>query len=224
MICAILFKFGYHYTKPKLHDQMNFTYFENPELYTGLQEHIATCHFCKEEKACFDAESFYGEDKINAICPGCLAAGRLLEIDSFTCNGDIDGLRRQLKEIHPDMSSTEIEPLILGKTSLLERTTPPLITWQDWEWPCADGDYCRFIGFGSRPLYERLATSTTGEELFKRSFSAGLEDDVDTDDLWESVLPEEEILDFQATSEMDTLFYVFQSLTTDIIVTIMDVT
>ena len=121
------------------------------------------------------------------------------------------------------MSSTEIEPLILGKTSLLERTTPPLITWQDWEWPCADGDYCRFIGFGSRPLYERLATSTTGEELFKRSFSAGLEDDVDTDDLWESVLPEEEILDFQATSEMDTLFYVFQSLTTDTIVTIMDI-
>ena len=62
---------------------MNFTYFENPELYTGLQEHIATCHFCKEEKACFDAESFYGEDKIKSICPECLAAGRLMAV-SYT--------------------------------------------------------------------------------------------------------------------------------------------
>ena len=201
---------------------MNFTYFENPELYTGLQEHITTCHFCKEEKSCFDAAAFYGEDKINAICPECLVAGRLLEIDSFTCIGDIDGLRRQLKEIHPDMSSTEIEQLILDKTSLLERTTPPLITWQDWEWPCADGDYCRFIGYGSQPLYERLATAGSGEKLFKDSFYHGLEDDVEVDDLWESVLPENEIHDFQDSSEMDTLFYVFQSLTSNKIVTIMD--
>ena len=202
---------------------MNFAYFENPELYTGLQEHIATCHFCEEEKACFDAESFYGEDKINAICPECLTTGRLLEVDSFTCNGDIDGLRRQLIEMHPDMSNAEIEQLTLQKTSLLERTTPPLITWQDWEWPCADGDYCRFIGYGSQPLYERLATTGSGEELFKDSFYPGLEDDVEVDDLWESVLPENEIHDFQDSSEMDTLFYVFQSLTTDTIVTIMDI-
>jgi uncharacterized protein CbrC (UPF0167 family) len=201
---------------------MTFTYFENPEMHTGLQEHIATCHFCEEEKACFDAESFYGEDKINSICPECLAAGRLVEIDSFTCNGDMEELRRQLKEIHPDMSSTEIEQLALQKTTLLERTTPPLITWQDWEWPCADGDYCRFIGFGSQPLYERLATAGSGEELFKDSFYSGLEDDVDTDDLWESVLPEDEIRDFQDSSEMETLFYVFQSLTSKKIVTIMD--
>jgi len=201
---------------------MNFTYFEHPEVYTPLRENVTTCDFCKNEKACFDAEAFYGEDKINSICPECLAAGRLLEIDSFTCNGDIDGLKRQLKEIHSDLTSTEIEQIALQKTSLLEKTTPPLLTWQDWEWPCADGDYCRFIGFGSRPLFERLATTSTAEQLFKDSFSSGLEDDMDTDELWENVLPEHQIRDFQDSSEMDTLFYVFQSLTSDRIVTIMD--
>lgn len=201
---------------------MNFTYFEQPELYTGLRDHVATCHFCKSEKACFDAEAFYGEDKISSICPECLATGRLLEIDSFTCNGDIDGLRRQLKEVYADMSGTEIESLALQKTSSLEKTTPSLMTWQDWEWPCADGDYCRFIGFGSQPLYERLAATASGEDLFKGSFSAGLEDDIDLDDLWDNVLPENEIRNFQDSSEMDTLFYVFKSLTTDTVVTIMD--
>lgn len=202
---------------------MNFTYFENPEIYTGLSEHITTCHFCEEEKACFDAEAFYGEDKINSICPECLAAGRLLDVDSFTCNGDIDGLRGQLKEMHPDMSTAEIEKIALQKTSLLEKTTPPLITWQDWEWPCIDGDYSRFIGYGSQPLYERLTTTVSAKELFKDSFCAEVEDDVDVDDLWESVLPGQEIRDFQASSEMDTIFIVFKSLTTDTIVTIMDV-
>jgi uncharacterized protein CbrC (UPF0167 family) len=64
-----------------------------------------------------------------------------------TCDGDINELIRQLKDLNPLLTETEIDELAKLKTTELEKKTPKLITWQDWSWPCAEGDYCKFIGY-----------------------------------------------------------------------------
>ena len=200
---------------------MNFTYFENPEKYTGLRDHITACHFCEEEKACFEAEAFYGEDSIDSICPQCLLDGRLLEIDSTTCNGDIEDLKRQLKELHPSLGNSEVQQIAADRTTALEKTTPPLITWQDWEWPALDGDYGKFIGYGSKELYKRLARGASAQQFFEDSIR-NEDEEIDTEYLWDEVITDTEIKDYTESAEQETLFYIFKSLTSDKIVTIMD--
>jgi len=120
------------------------------------------------------------------------------------------------------LTKLQIDDIANQNTTELEKTTPHLVTWQDWSWPCADGDYCKFIGYGSRPFYNSLATTTTGEQLFKNSFYYNLKDDSDIDYLWQDVLPEKEVKDYNDSSELATLFYVFKSLHSDTIITIWD--
>jgi len=201
---------------------MTFKYFDKPEIFTGLRDKKATCDTCGQEKICFDAEAFYGSEEISSICPDCLANGKLIGKDIFTCVGDISELKRQIKDLNPTLTDLEIESLAKQKTTELEKTTPLLVSWQDWSWPCSDGDYCRFIGYGSRQFYNSLATKTTGEDLFKDSFYYNLKDDSDIDYLWEDILPETKIDDYNNSNEMSTLFYVFKSLNSDKIVTIWD--
>jgi uncharacterized protein CbrC (UPF0167 family) len=201
---------------------MTFTYFDKAEKYSPLSEEAVSCDLCRMEKVCFDAELYYGTDQIDYICPECLAAGKLNDRDIFTCEGDIDELRRQLVVIHPDWSDAQIEGLAAEKTSVLEKTTPHLVSWQDWVWPCAEGDYCRFIGFGSKTLYASMAPGTDGMVLFKNSFYHTVADDVDVDEFWDDLLPEEDIADYNESADLPVLFYVFKSLHSDRIVTIWD--
>ena len=201
---------------------MTFKYFDRPELFTGLLDSITTCDTCGQDKPCFAAEAFLGSENITSICPDCLASGRLLDTDIFTCEGDIAELKRQLKALNPASTDLEIDNIAKQKTAELEKTTPYLVTWQDWSWPCADGDYCKFIGYGSRPFYNTLATVTTGEELFKNSFYYNLKDDSDIDYLWKEVLPEKEVKDYNDSNKLTTLFYVFKSLNSETIITIWD--
>ena len=201
---------------------MKFTYFDNPLKFSPLREGLATCDICDEEKICFDAELFYGEEQITAICPDCLAEGKLKEKDIFTCEGDTEELRRQLKSMHPGWSDKEIETDVARKTSTLEKTTPHLLSWQDWVWPSIDGDYGTFIGYGSKALYVSLAPGTDGEQLFKNSFYYTVEEDADIDSFWEEFLPEKAINDYEESTDLDTLFYVFKSLHSDTIVTVWD--
>ena len=86
---------------------MTFKYFDKPEIITGLRENVTTCDICKEDKFCFDAESFYGYAKITSICPECLAIGKLYDREIYTCDGDITELKRQLKELNPSLSEKE---------------------------------------------------------------------------------------------------------------------
>ena len=201
---------------------MTFTYFENPFKFSPLSEGLTSCDLCGQEKICFDATLFYGEEQITGICPECLADGKLTDMDIFTCDGDVEELRSQLKGIHPEWRDKEIEDEVARKTSVLEKTTPHLVTWQDWEWPCVDGDYCKFIGYGSKPLYASLAPGTDGEQLFKNSFYDVSDDEADIDGFWEDSLPGDAINDYEASTDFDTLFYVFKSLHSDTIVTVWD--
>lgn len=201
---------------------MTFKYFDRPEIFTGLREQITTCDTCGKEKFCFDAEAFVGSEEITSICPECLADGKLLERDIFTCNGDVTELKRQIRMLNPSLTDLEIDKIVIQKTTYLEKTTPPLVTWQDWHWPCADGEYCKFIGYGSRPFYKAIANSSTGEELFKNSFYYNLKDESDIDYLWQDILPKNEVKDYNDSNQLATLFYVFKSLNSDKIVTIWD--
>lgn len=201
---------------------MTFTYFENPLKFSPLSDGLTTCAICGKEKICFDASLFYGEDQIDAICQECLTEGKLKDKNIFTCQGDAEELQRQLKDLHPTWSDEQLDEDVSRKTFSLEKTTPHLVTWQDWEWPCADGDYCKFIGYGSKPLYASLAPGTDGKQLFNHSFYYTIEEDSDTESFWDVLLPKDEINDYEASTDLDTLFYVFRSLHSNIIVTLWD--
>lgn len=197
---------------------MTFKYFDNADLYVGLNPVKIICDTCGQLKLCFDAEGFFGEEQLTSICQDCLANGKLNDLDIFTCEGDIDNLIVQLKQIHKDLSEVEIREIALEKTNELEKTTPQLVTWQDWNWPCSDGDYCKFIGFGSKPLYEFLAKDELVEDFFENSFYESSSYDPS---LWDEV-PDKEINDHQDSSQYGTLFYIFKSLNCDKYFTIQD--
>ncbi|EDM37870.1 hypothetical protein PBAL39_15634 [Pedobacter sp. BAL39] len=198
---------------------MKFKYFESPELYVGCRETEVTCDICRQRKICFNGESFFGTQKLRSICPECLGSGKLNDLDSFTCDGDLKNLKGQLRELHPNLTDEEIHQIAGQKSFELEKTTPHLITWQDWSWPCADGDYCKFIGYGSKPLYKSLAKDITVEEFFKNSF---YEPESYYDGLWTDAVPEQSIQHYEESNQYSTLFYVFKSLHSDSIITIWD--
>lgn len=200
---------------------MTFKYFGSPEKFACFIEGITTCDICTLEKKCLDAGLFFGEDSIHTICTDCLAAGELNEMDIYTCQGDTEELRRQLKTIDPSRSEAEINAIVKQKTQELEKTTPPLITWQDWDWPCADGDYCIFLSYGSKALYNQLAGDNDGCALFIDSIYYA-EDDDNADELWEESMPSKLVKNNSDAEGLSPLFYVFKSISSDRIVTRWD--
>jgi len=201
---------------------MRFKYFDKPELFSGFIEDEAVCDICNTTTKCFDAGTFFGIDEIKAICPDCLASGKLNEKEIYTVSGDIEELKRQLKILHAVFTDQEIETIAAEKTKELEKTTPPVISWQDWNWPCADGDYCSFIGYGSKQLYQTLANGSDAKTLFNTSIYYELKEMSDAESLWAKALPGKEIKNYEESSEFGTLFYVFKSLNSDTVITIWD--
>ena len=158
---------GGKFIRPRV---MTFKYFDKPEFFIGLRDTETICDICEQSKFCFDAEGFYGSDDLTSICPECLARGKLIDINSFTCNGDVKNLVDQLKQLNPNLTENEIQEIAKQKTIELEKTTPHLITWQEWSWPCSGGDYCKFIGYGSKPFYKDLAKDIPVEDFLKTLF------------------------------------------------------
>jgi uncharacterized protein CbrC (UPF0167 family) len=197
-------------------------YFQSPEKFAIFHEGIVKCDICHTVARCFDASFFYGENSLDAVCADCLSSGKLGDIDSSTCQGDIGELKRQLRFINPSLQPAEIDRIATEKTLELEKTTPPVITWQDWDWPCADGDYCNFIGYGSRVLYEKLATNGDGKKLFSDSIYYNQEDETDAEELWDESMSLHEINNNDEAEALGVLFYVFKSMKSNKIVTVWD--
>jgi uncharacterized protein CbrC (UPF0167 family) len=193
---------------------MNFKYFDNADKLLTVEDNVK-CACCKQTKKCFGATLY------DTVCLDCLASGKLSTLNSSNCSGDINELKKQIKTLNPAFDEDQVEELADLKTNELETTTPHLITWQDWDWPCADGDYCKFIGYGSKTLYNKLATNSDSKELFINSLYKHLKDS-DTEYLWDEVMPDEEINSYEDSNQYGTLFYVFKSLNSDTIVTIWD--
>jgi len=200
----------------------DFKFFDHPELFSVFVAGETPCDMCGQTKHCFDATAFYGEDSIEAICPECLASGRLQERDIFTCEGDMAELIRQLQLLYPEQPVAAIEKKAREKTAYLEKTTPKLITWQEWSWPCSDGGYCTFVGFGSHALYNSLAEGNDGQWLFPKSLYHTVKDVGDWEELWEEALPAKAIPDFEASRGFGTLFYVFRNKESGEVVTVWD--
>lgn len=201
---------------------VKFQYFAQPEKFGAFLEDETICACCQQTKHCLDASTFYGEEEIAAICLECLANGELKSRDIFTCEGDVEELTEQIQALHPEWSAAEVEKSVAEKTEMLEKTTPKVVSWQDWVWPCADGDYCTFIGYGSKALYNRLAKDKDGDWLFQRSIYHRLKYQADSDELWEESMPAKEIKDEAASQDYELLFYVFKSRSSDQLVTIWD--
>jgi uncharacterized protein CbrC (UPF0167 family) len=189
---------------------MQFKYFLQPERFAQWLPAPVKCAFCEAVKTCLDGAAFLGTDTFTAICPDCLLSAKLLEQDSYACEGDIEALKHQLQVRKPEKSDKAVSNKAGEITDLLERTTPPIFKHQNWFWPCAGGDYCTFLGYGSKGLYEFLAPDGDGEELFKNSLYHTVEDLSDVDELWEDDMPDEPIDSLAAAKAMDTLFYVFR--------------
>ena len=201
---------------------MEFKYFNQPESFACFVDEPTACDTCRKETTCFDATLFFGESEMEAICPECLAAGKLINRKIYTCTGDAAALKSQLKTANPALTDAEVSKLSKQMTTTLEKTNPHLVTWQDWDWPAADGDYCRFIGYGSKPLYEKLAGSADPKDFFEASVYYNIKEDTDADMLWKNDMPEKEVNSYDDSSQYATLFYVFKSLHSGTIVTIWD--
>ena len=190
-------------------------YFKNADKLLPKTDNEVECACCHKIKTCFQAT------QNESVCEDCLTTGQLSKLDLSNCHGDIDELKRQLNALNPNYSEKEIDKIAKLKTEELEITTPQLVTWQDWDWPCADGDYCIFIGYGSQPFYNKLAKNNNGRELFETSFYYKIKDVSDAT-LWENLLSEKEISNYEDSNEYGVLFYVFKSLNSDKIITTWD--
>lgn len=201
---------------------MQFKYFEHPDKFAVWLESPTRCEYCQMEKRCFNGTRFHGEMKVNAICEECLLGGKLRATDIYTCEGDIEELQEQLHRRKPEKSVRAVIQRADEITDNLERTTPQIFTWQQWYWPCDGGDYCTFIGYGSRAFYDQLAPDGDGEEFFKDSLYHTVEDLSDVDELWEESMPELFVDSMAAAKMNETLFYVFKSQKSERIFTVWD--
>ncbi len=201
---------------------MDFKYFLHPDKFAIWLASPTRCDFCEAEKRCFDGKAFQGSEPFNAICEDCLQAGKLNDRDAYADEGDIVELQRQLQERKPEKSAKAVLQKAGEITDVLERTTPPIFTHQNWFWPCAGSDYCAFLGYGSKSLYNRLAPEGDGLDFFLNTLYYTVEDLSDVDELWEESLPDLPVATLAAAKALDTLFYVFVSQNKDKIVTIWD--
>lgn len=199
---------------------MNFKYFDQPRLYASYTDHETACEICGRVTKCFDATLFFGTADLQVICEQCLADGKLTDLDVYTCEGDIEELENQLRHINPSLPEETIQSLAKEKTMELEKTTPHLITWQDWPWPAAEGDYCRFIGYGSKNFYQKESIGSA-QRFFEDTLYHYVKDIKDPEELWE-LMNEEDIPTYDDSANYPTLFYVFRSLESGKVITVWD--
>jgi uncharacterized protein CbrC (UPF0167 family) len=199
---------------------VKFKYIENPEVLIGVSKTEVHCSKCGKRKFCFDAEGFYGDHDLENICSSCLQSGALIGENAYSCDPDTAELIKQINDLKPNAGEEEITSEVKQKTQELEQRTPHLVTWQDWQWPCAEGDYCKFIGYGSKPFYQILAGTEDSEKFFGESLHHDFNEDAEY--LWNSVLPEKMVKSYADSNDYGTLFYVFKSQYSDKIITVWD--
>lgn len=205
---------------------MPYKYFKHPKRFVAFHDDETNCQICKEKKICLDASSFYGEDELDSVCEDCLKAGRLTEIGACTNDADAEMLVKQLKELHPNWTKKELYEDAKAKTDELELRTPPILSWQEWKYPAADGDYCQFIGFASKQDYERLALLEEEEIDVKEFFASTLYDtfaeDTNIDGVWKS-MANRKIKNVAQSNDYFLLVYLFKSLHSETYVTVWDI-
>jgi uncharacterized protein CbrC (UPF0167 family) len=106
-----------------------FKYHPDP-LATGAIERDRThCPVCDQERAYVYTGPSYGRQRVEGICPWCLADGAA-------------AARFGLEFTTPHSYALDVE----AQDELLHRT-PGYTPWQEQDWPDHHGDYCAFVGY-----------------------------------------------------------------------------
>jgi uncharacterized protein CbrC (UPF0167 family) len=202
---------------------MPYKYFAHPNSLAAFHDEPMTCEICATSKKCLDASSFYGEKEMDAICEDCLAGGRLKEINACTMDADVEMLVQQLERLHPEWKIDHLLQDAKAKTDELELRTPPVLSWQEWKYPAADGDYCKFMCFASKADYIKLA----GEDGDPKAFFAStlydtFAEDTNIDGVWDA-MPDTRIKTVAKSNEYFLLVYLFKSLHSDTYVSLWDI-
>ena len=192
---------------------MEFKYFKYPKKFGVYISGKNNCSICNWKGKCMDATPFYGEEMLDAICPKCLKEGKLQGRNIFTNDGDTETLLDQLVELYPDATNEEIVAMARTRTDELETQTPTILSWQDWKFPCADGDYCEFIGFASQQSLNELAPNGNGQAFLQSIFYKNFKVVENFDNLWGNI-PVQPIENLDQANR-DILVYLFKSVVTD---------
>ena len=124
--------------------KVSYKYFLQPHNFSTYTGEPHLCDLCGTEQAGYKGP-FYGLKQIEFVCEDCLVDGRLAEFNAFTNEGNIGELRKQIKEIHPEFSETDLEEIVKDRDFELLHRTPHVVSWQDFFWPVHCGDYCCFL-------------------------------------------------------------------------------
>lgn len=189
---------------------MAYKYFRYPGRFAVFHDEPQTCEVCHNEKTCLEASSFYCERELEAVCEDCLKAGRLGEINAYTNDGDVEQLFDQMEALYPDKAKQALLKEAKAKTDELEMRTPPLVSWQEWKFPAMDGDYCEFVGFGSKTELNKLATDGDGKQLLVDSLLDELREVTNIDAIWRTI-PEKRIKNVAQSNDHPLLVYIFKS-------------
>jgi len=163
-----------------------FRYFRQPHAFSIYVEEAKTCDGCGVLKAGYGGP-FYGRGGVQFVCEECLAAGRLAELQAFTCEGDIKALREQLRELHPELDDNGIKSLVQERITELEYGTPHIVTWQGFRWPAHCGDFCCLMKEAGKPDLNELEPDGDGRAFFGAHLYGRLRERTPVDDVWQSI-------------------------------------
>ncbi len=168
---------------------MAFRYFQDPHRFSTYTDEGQACHVCNQVGPGYKPP-FYGRQRIEFVCEGCLLAGKLAEARAFTNNADVASLRKQLAQLHPELDEAQVQQFVQERTAELEHRTPHLVTWQDFAWPVHCGDYCRFVKEVGKPDLNGLAPDGDGQAFFAQHLRERDRDATDVPTVWKAIRPD----------------------------------
>lgn len=200
---------------------MKFQYFRDTKHYAGLLPGRYECGICGYKDKCFEGESFYGENIVDAICFKCVKNGKLENTGIFANDADVESLFDQMLALNPDTPKEQLLAEAKVKINEIELRTPPILSWEDWKFPALDGDFCEFVSFTSREELNELAVDGNGKQFLIDHLRVDEDNLINPEIVWYQ-LSEKKIVSIEQTNH-DCLCYLFQSRVTDKYLIIWDV-
>jgi uncharacterized protein CbrC (UPF0167 family) len=167
----------------------HFRYFEHPHSFSSYQLEPETCGICGHQRAGYRCVFHGPKAPFDFVCEDCLASGRLAEHDLSTNAADRAALEQQLRQLRPPLDGTALQTQVQACTAEVEQRTPPVVTWQYFQWPAHCGDYCRFVQeVGKRDL-NRLAANRDGLAFFA-THTREIQDLAHAQEVWPYIRPD----------------------------------
>jgi uncharacterized protein CbrC (UPF0167 family) len=199
---------------------VKFKYFKNPKAFAVFTEKRVNCDICQKKERCYDGNAFYGEEILEGVCHQCLIRGKLEGTGIFANDADVEALFDQMIRLNPDTPKEELLQLAKAKIAEIELQTPPVLSWDDWQFPALDGDFAEFVSIVSQENMNELAPDGNGLAFLEKYIRIEEENPIDIETLWKQ-LPETRIERIEQTNHQ-CLAYLFKSLHSDTYLIIWD--